>query len=72
LELGSSLSGEAVIHSLGSAALDNGTIESVDLVGSDAKLHFEQRTYGLHLTLPAQAPGKYAYAFRIHLEDTAP
>jgi hypothetical protein len=30
-----------------------------------AKLRFQQQTDGLHIQLPAQAPGKYAYAFRV-------
>jgi alpha-L-fucosidase len=40
-------------------------IRSVDLLGSDAKITFEQREDGLHIHLPEHGPGKYAYAFRI-------
>ncbi len=72
LELGWPARGEAVIHSLGNAVPASGKVESVALVGSDAEVRFEQRPDGLHLTLPAQAPAKYAYAFRIHLDVTAP
>jgi alpha-L-fucosidase len=38
---------------------------SVALLGSDASLQFEQRADGLHLRLPAQSPGKYAYVLRV-------
>jgi alpha-L-fucosidase len=57
---------EAVIHSLGTASAEGQTVASVELLGSDAKLAFDQRADGLHLQLPASAPGKYAYSFRIH------
>jgi alpha-L-fucosidase len=57
---------EAVIHSLGTASAEVQTVASVELLGSDAKLAFNQRADGLHLQLPASAPGKYAYSFRIH------
>lgn len=62
--------GEAVIHSLGRSSESDASanaprVESVDLLGSEAKLEFEQRQDGLHIHLPAQPPGKYAYAFRI-------
>jgi len=68
---------EAVIHSLGTKALAAQAAESlpvrskvanVVLLGPNAKLAFEQRDDGLHLQLPEQNPGKYAYAFRIQFE----
>jgi hypothetical protein len=40
----------------------------VVLLGPNAKLAFQQRDDGLHLQLPEQNPGKYAYAFRIQFE----
>jgi alpha-L-fucosidase len=64
IELGWPASGEVVIHSLG-AAPGIQKIELVVLLGSDAKIQSRQETDGLHLQLPAQAPGKYAYTFRI-------
>ncbi len=57
-------SGEAVIRSLGTT-LGSQQVQSVDLVGSDAKLQVEQKADGLHVHLPAQEPAKYAYALRI-------
>jgi Alpha-L-fucosidase len=56
--------GEAVIHSL-AAAVGSRPVQSVSLLGSDAKPKFEQRPDGLHLALPAQAPSKYAYVLRL-------
>jgi len=56
--------GEALIHSLASTA-GNSQIRSVALLGSDAKLQFDQRPDGLHVKLPAQASSQYAYALRV-------
>jgi alpha-L-fucosidase len=56
--------GEAVIHALAPAA-GGASVQSLALLGSDAKLQFEQRADGLHVQLPAQAPGKYAYVLRV-------
>ena len=62
--LGWPVKGEIVIHAL---ALTAGAerVKSVGLLGSDAKLQFDQRTDGLHVQMPPQAPAKYAYALRI-------
>lgn len=57
---------EAVIHSL-AAALGNSTIESVSLLGFDGSLAYEQKPDGVHLHLPPQAPGNYAYCFKFVL-----
>ncbi|MDE3162493.1 MAG: alpha-L-fucosidase [Acidobacteriota bacterium] len=43
----------------------NGPVCSVQLLGSPDKLVAEQRTDGLYIQLPAQAPDEPAYAFRI-------
>ena len=72
IELGWPSSGEATIQSLGSVALPNQTIESVILLGSNSKLQFQQQPDALHIQLPAQAPGKYASAFRITFSSPAP
>ncbi len=64
IELAWPTSGEAVIHSL-SATLGNQRISTISLLGSDARLEYQQEPDGLHIKLPAQAPAKYAYAFRI-------
>jgi alpha-L-fucosidase len=70
IELGWPAGGEAVIHSLSSKAGAHGShpkIAAVALRGYQPPLPFEQRADGLHIQLPAEAPGKYAYAFRIVL-----
>ena len=59
--------GEAVIHSL-APTVGSASVQSVALLGSDAKLQFEQRADGLHVQLPAQAPAKYAYVLRVTFE----
>src|SRR6266568_3689 len=56
--------GDAVIHSLAATA-GSEPVQSVALLGSDAKISFDQRPDGLHVRLPAQGPAKYAYAVRI-------
>ena len=61
---------KTLIHSLGTDALGAGKkIESVGLLGSSAKLQFQQQAAGLRIDLPPQAPGKYAYVFQIVLHD---
>jgi alpha-L-fucosidase len=69
IELGWPSGGEAVVHSLGNNPLGSQKVGSLALLGSDAKLQFQQQPDGLHIQLPAQAPGKYAYAFRVILEN---
>jgi alpha-L-fucosidase len=73
IELVWPVGGQAVVHSLGTNAPGGRQkIASVALFGSDVTLHFQQQADGLHIQLPAQAPGKYAYAFRISFESAAP
>jgi alpha-L-fucosidase len=64
IELGWPSNREAVIHSLGKTALADAKVASVELLGSSAKLTFDQRDDGLHIQLPENS-GKYAYTFRI-------
>jgi alpha-L-fucosidase len=67
IELGWPIDREAVIHSL-AGQVGEAKIASVALLGSEAKIAFEQRDDGLHIHLPEQTPGKYAYSFRIQFE----
>ncbi len=61
---------ETVIHSFGTDVLGAGKkIDSVALLGSGAKLQFQQEADGLRIGLPQHTPGKYAYIFRIRLRD---
>ena len=69
LELAWPSNGKAVIHSLGTRSIGERRVRSVALLGIDANLRFEQQDEGLHIHVPARAPGKYAYAFRIRLMD---
>ncbi|MGC2186569.1 MAG: alpha-L-fucosidase, partial [Terriglobales bacterium] len=62
--------GEAVIHSL-AQSVGGESVQSVALVGSEARIQFEQRTDGLHVQLPAQAPGKYAYVLRVSFNHSS-
>jgi alpha-L-fucosidase len=62
--------GEAVIRSL-ATTVGTQSVQSVALLGSDAKLQFEQRADGLHVQLPGQAPAKYAYALRVAFGRTS-
>jgi len=57
--------GEAVIRSLGSGIAGSQRVRDVSLLGSSAKLTFVQQSDGLHIHLPAEPSGKYAYAYRI-------
>ena len=70
IELKWPTSREAIVRSLKSDQPD--VVETVSLLGSKDKLHFEQKPDGLHIQLPAQAPGKYAYAYRIGLKAATP
>lgn len=62
--LGWPANSEAVIHSL-APVVGGSRVQSIVLLGSDAKIQFDQRTDGLHVKLPAQPPAKYGYALRI-------
>jgi len=59
---------EAVIRSLSPEALKGRQIQSITLLGSDAKLTYNQRPDGLHIELPSKPAEGYAYAFRIALD----
>ena len=64
IELGWPAAKEAVIHAL-APATGMARIQSVQLLGSDAKLTFDQRPDGLHINLPPKPADEPAYAFRI-------
>ena len=70
IELGWPSHGEAVIRSLASGVLGARNVRSVELLGTDAGLPFQSPPDGLHIHLPAAAPGKYAYTYRITFEGT--
>ncbi len=56
---------QAVITSLASGKGPEGKIESVSLLGSDAKLEFTQDADGLKVKMPGEQVGKYAFVLKI-------
>jgi alpha-L-fucosidase len=64
IELGWPKDGEAVIHALG-AITGMRAVASVDLLGSHQALTFTQQPDGLHIHVPPQPIGEYAYAYHI-------
>ncbi len=67
IELGWPSGGESIVHALGTT-VGAQRVSSVSLLGSDVKLRFDQLTDGLHIQLPVQEPGRYAYAFKVSFE----
>jgi alpha-L-fucosidase len=67
-ELGWPSNGEAVIHSFTADQLDAKKITSVSLLGSPPSIMFDAQADGLHLRMPAQAPGNYAFCFKITVQ----
>jgi len=65
IELGWPAKGEAIVRSLAAEVAGESRIASVELIGSESKVTFQQSVDGLHIWVPDKAPGKYAYAFRI-------
>jgi alpha-L-fucosidase len=60
--------GRAVIHALGAAQQAKGLqITNVELIGSGAGVAWHQSDDTLEVTLPASAPGKYAYVLKVTL-----
>ena len=59
---------EAVIHSLDNAGLEGYTVKSLSLLGAEGALEYERKADGIHVYLPAQAPGRYAYCFKFALK----
>jgi len=69
IELGWPRQGEVVIHSFDSEKLAGLKIASVSLLATRVDLKFETRPDGLHIQVPTQAPGEYAYAFKITMAN---
>jgi len=60
--------GEAVVRSLASGTAGTKKVASVSLLGVDGTLKSRQQKDGLHIEVPATAPGGIAHAFRIVFE----
>src|SRR5208337_2570741 len=68
IELAWPESGEAVIHSLNEAALSGQNIVSISLLGQGSPLTYQLKSDGLHIQLPSQKAGNYAYSFKIEFQ----
>jgi alpha-L-fucosidase len=68
IELGWPANGTASVHALASTSLKNKKIQSVSLLGSDAKIEWHQEADELRVQLPTQPPCKYAYVLKISLQ----
>jgi len=69
IELGWPAKGEAVIRAIPLGMAGEQKVAAVELIGADAKLAFQQLADGLHIRVPEQGPGKYAYVFRIRFAE---
>jgi alpha-L-fucosidase len=69
IEMGWPADGEAVIKTLGSKVVGARNVSSVGLLGAPTDLAFTQQADGLHIKVHAEAPGEYAYAYRIGFQD---
>ncbi len=70
LQLGWPRNEETVIQSLRTnGPAGEQKISTIALLGSDATLRFEQQGDGLHIRVPAQAPGDFAYAYRLTFNE---
>lgn len=66
IELGWPASHEAVVHAFTLENIGAGkTIQSIQMLGVAGNLPFERRADGLHIRLPEQPVGKYAYCLRV-------
>ena len=65
IQLAWPISGETIIQSLGTNTATAQLIQSVQMLGTDTKLAFEQKQDGLHIKLPAKPSEQPAYVFRI-------
>lgn len=71
IELGWPDTGQTVVHMLGTGAMGSQHIQSVSLLGSNARPKFEQQPDGLHITAPAKPAGEAAYVYCITLDGPA-
>ena len=63
IEMGWPTGHEATIHSLSNSSAEK--VDSVYSLSAGNSLQFQQQPDGLHIQLPDQPQGKYAYAYRI-------
>ena len=65
VELGWPSKTEALIHTIKTGVAGERPVESVELLGAEGTLQFQQQEDGLHIQLPTRNPGKFAYVFKI-------
>jgi alpha-L-fucosidase len=63
--------GKLTIHTLWDGTPYLRAITQIELLGSTAKLHWQQSKEGLTISLPATKPNDTAYVFRISGTGTA-
>jgi alpha-L-fucosidase len=68
IELAPLQTGEAVIHSIGTAPGQK-RVDSVALLGSSSPVTFEQKTDGLHLKAGGHTSSKFPQVYRIRFSD---
>ncbi|GLQ98912.1 alpha-L-fucosidase [Dyella mobilis] len=68
IELGWPADGKAIIHSI----KPGDHVRAVSLLANGQRINWQQQADGLHLSLPAQPVGDYAYVYRIELSPSAP
>jgi alpha-L-fucosidase len=68
IELAWPKSGEAVIHSLNEAAVAGQNIVAISLLGQGSPLTYQLKPDGLHIQLPPQKAGNYAYSCKIEFQ----
>jgi len=68
IEMGWPKDGRVVIHSI----TPGDHVHAVSLLGDGRKVNWQQKADGLHLNLPAQRVGEYAYVFRIDMPAFTP
>ncbi|MDR1624023.1 MAG: alpha-L-fucosidase [Tannerellaceae bacterium] len=59
---------EVLIKSLDKQAIADAKIIGIKLLGSDAKINWQQTDGGLKVFFPKNKPGEYAYAFKISFD----
>jgi alpha-L-fucosidase len=64
IELGWPEKAEAIIQSIKSSTAGEKQVNSVEMIGGGT-LQFKQQDDGLHIQLPSQNSGKYAYVYKI-------
>jgi len=72
IELAWPESGEAVIRSLNAASLLGQEVVSIELLGASGNLRYQVKPDGLHVQLPPQKTGMYAYVLKIQFQKLGP